>query len=175
LGLIYRVPRPVLAKRYGVSVDALYRHDKHLSPAQRAALMVAQKPTDIDLEALQRAESEGLIGQLVGQRARLQQLAEMALEAGDVKSAIAVERAVVANLELVGRLVGQLVVRHEVRNVLISADYIAVRSAILAALAPYPEAKLAVGRAAGRAGQSNASADQGSARPRLTAPSQARH
>jgi SAM-dependent methyltransferase len=35
------------------------RLTKHLSPAQRAALMVAQKPTDIDLERLRCARDRG--------------------------------------------------------------------------------------------------------------------
>jgi hypothetical protein len=147
---VYRVPSRVLALRFDVSADALKRHKKnHLSPQVAAAILAAQKPTEIDLEALQASESEGLLAQLVAQRARLQTYAEQALELGDTKAAVAVERSVIANLELVAKLLGQLVQRHEVRStsILISADYLALRQAIVKALQPFPDAARAVGAA----------------------------
>jgi hypothetical protein len=66
-----------------------------------------------------------------------------------VRSAVACERAITSNLELVGKLLGQLVQRHEVRttSVLISADYLEVRAALVNALQPFPEAARAVGAA----------------------------
>src|SRR5207249_4551474 len=108
-----------------------------------------QKPSEVDLEALERNEAEGLLAQLVMQRARLQQQGELALELGVVKAAVAVENAITGNLKLVAQLLGQLVQHHEVRrtSILISADYLALRSAILTALRPYPEAGRAVGQA----------------------------
>jgi hypothetical protein len=150
LALVHRVSCRILAARFEVSRDALRRHRRnHLSPQHAAALLAAQKPTDIDLEALQASESEGLLAQLVAQRARLQTYAEQALELGDTKAAVAVERSVIANLELVAKLLGQLVQHHEVRStsILISADYLALRQAIVTALLPYPEAARAVGAA----------------------------
>ena len=69
----------MLARRFGVSTDALYRHGRRHLPAQiRAAILAAQKPSEVDLEALQASESAGLLAQLV-QRARLQQQGELAL------------------------------------------------------------------------------------------------
>jgi hypothetical protein len=114
-----------------------------------AAILAAQKPTEVDLEALQASESEGLLSQLVVQRARLQSQSEMALELGDVRAAVAVENSIQSNLTLVAKLLGQLVQHHEVRStsVLISADYLALRSALVKALVPYPEAARAVGAA----------------------------
>jgi hypothetical protein len=63
--------------------------------------------------------------------------------------AIAAERAITSNLELVARLLGTIVQRHEVArtSILISADYLELRQAIVAALRPYPEAARAVGAA----------------------------
>ena len=150
IGLVHQVPHRVLAKRFGVSTDAIYRHGRrHLPPQARAAMLTALKPSEVDLEALQRSESEGILSQLVAQRARLQQHGEIAIELGDVRAAVAVEGAVTANLTLVAKLLGQLVQHHEVRStsLLISPDYIALRSAIVRALAPYPDASRAVGRA----------------------------
>jgi hypothetical protein len=119
------------------------------TPQVEAAILAAQKPTDIDLEALQTSESEGLLAQLVTQRARLQTHSEMATELGDVRSAVACERAITTNLELVGKLLGQLVQRHEVRStsLLVSPDYLQLRSALVTALQPFPEAARAVAHA----------------------------
>ena len=86
---------------------------------------------------------------IVAQRARLQTMGELAAELGDVKAAVATENAIRGNLELVAKLLGQLVQRHEVArtSILISADYLHLRQAIVAALKPYPEAARAVGQA----------------------------
>jgi len=150
IGLVHRVPVRVLALRFGISHYALHRHrHNHLTPQVAAAILAAQKPTEVDLEALQVSESEGLLSQLVAQRARLQTYAEQALDLGDTKAAVAVERATTSNLELVAKLLGQLVTRHEVRStsILISADYLALRAAIVKALQPFPDAARAVGKA----------------------------
>lgn len=150
VGLAHGIAHNALARRYGVSADAVGRHAaNHLSPAMRAAILTAQKPTAIDLEALQASEQEGLLHQLVHQRARLQQYVEMAVDFGDIKAAISAEGAITSNLALVGKLLGMIVQRHDVRStsLLISADYLAVRQAIVSALRPFPEAAQAVGAA----------------------------
>jgi len=53
------------------------------------------------------------------------------------------------NLELVGRLLQQFTVVHEVKrtSILVSPDYLQLRSVILQALRPFPEAARAVGQA----------------------------
>lgn len=139
-----------LAARFGVSPHAVWRHGKaHLTPAMRAAVLSAQRPTEIDLEALRITESEGLLSSLVAQRARLQAHSDLALEMGDIKAAVSVENSIRENLALVGKLLGMLVQHHEVRrtSILISADYLQLRAAILQALKPYPGAATAVSRA----------------------------
>ena len=80
-----------------------------MSPAVRAAILTAQAPSAIDLDKLQASESEGLLHQLVHQRARLQQLVGMATDFGDVKAAVSAEGAITANLQLVNaaRYAGQ--------------------------------------------------------------------
>jgi hypothetical protein len=139
-----------LADRFDVSKDAICRHAaNHLSPVQRAAILAQRKPTDIDLDALRTSESEGLLAQLVTQRARLQGHAELAASLGDVRGAVSAESAITGNLALVGKLLGQLVQVHDVRHtsILISADYIRLRTTIVQALRPFPDAAQAVGRA----------------------------
>jgi hypothetical protein len=143
IGMVHQVPFRTLGARFGLKPSTLYRHAKlHLPPQTRAAILAAQKPSEVDLEQLQRNEAEGLLSQLVTQRARLHQQAGLAAELGDVRGAVAVERAIIANLELVGRLLSQFTVHHEVthRSVLVSADYLQLRSALLTALRPHPAA-----------------------------------
>jgi hypothetical protein len=149
VGLVHGVSHRVLADRFGVSKDAVQRHSaNHLSPAQRAAILAQRKPTEIDLEQLRTSESESLLAQLVAQRARLQTHAELAASFGDVKGAVAAENSIQGNLTLVAKLLGQLAINHNVThtNILVSADYIKLRAAIVQALMPFPDARAAVGR-----------------------------
>ncbi|EAQ34556.1 hypothetical protein NB311A_06046 [Nitrobacter sp. Nb-311A] len=150
IGLTHGVAARVLGERFGLSKDAILRHARnHLTPAQRAAILSAQKPAAIDLDALRTAESEGLIASLVAQRARLLVKADFAAEHGDIKGSVAAENAITANLTLVAKLLGQLVQVHDVRhtNLLVSPDYLKLRSTLIAALKPFPEAARAVGAA----------------------------
>jgi hypothetical protein len=103
--------------------------------------MNAQAPTSVDLEALERSESEGLLCQLVAQRARLQAHIELASQIGDARLAIMAESRITQNLELVAKLLGQLVNRHETTHtsILLSPDYIRLRQILVETLRPYPE------------------------------------
>jgi hypothetical protein len=95
--------------------------------------------SDVDLEALQRCE--GILSQLVAQRARLQGHIEQAIELGDPRLAIMAEARITQNLELVAKLLGQLVNRHETTHtsILLSPDYICLRQILIETLRPYPE------------------------------------
>jgi hypothetical protein len=153
VGLAHGIAHNALARRFGVSPDAIGRHAaNHVSPAVKAAILTASAPSAIDLDALQASESEGLLNQLVHQRARLQQCVSMAVDYGDVKAAISAEAAITANLQLVSRLLGMLVnvSEHRSTSILISGDYLALRAALLKALKPFPEAAAAVGDALAR-------------------------
>jgi hypothetical protein len=133
--------RPV-AEQYQVHVDALYRHAKrHLSPAQRAAILTASSPAEIDVEALTKQESQGLLASLVAMRARLAAHAQACANAGDFKGSINSERVTLANLELVSKLVGQLISRSEVvtKNYLLTPGYMELRKVLIQELRPYPE------------------------------------
>src|SRR5262245_25649329 len=155
LGVVMRVPHEALARRFGtpdhpLSKDTIWRHSKnHLNAVQRAALMVAVRPADIDLDALKVSEGQSLLASLLHQRARLQQHIDLALEMGAPHIAVAAEGRITTNLELVSKLLGQLVNVHDVRHtsILISADYLALRQAITTALRRHPEAARDVARA----------------------------
>lgn len=150
IGLTHGTSANVLGARFQVSHDAILRHAKnHLTPQMRAAILSAQKPSAIDLEALRTSETEGLLAQLVASRARLHQHGDLALQIGDIKGCVAVETAITANLTLVAKLLGQLVNHHSVSHtsLLISPDYLKLRAVLADALRPYPEAARAVGAA----------------------------
>jgi len=139
-----------LSLRFECSADAIGRHAKaHLSPIQRAALLSATSPSEIDLATLSATESEGLLHQLVVQRGRLQNYAEVAASLGDIKAATSAEAVILSNLSTVGKLLGTLVQHHAVTHtsVLLSSDYLKLRSTLVDALRPFPAAALAVGRA----------------------------
>jgi hypothetical protein len=153
IGLVHQVSARVLGERFKLSKDAIHRHAaNHLTPPMRAAILAAQRPSAIDLDALRTSESEGLLAQLVVQRARLLQLGDMALDLGDVKAAVAVESQINANVTLVAKLLGQLVNHHSVShtNLLISPDYVKMRGVLMDALRPFPEAMRAVAAAVHR-------------------------
>lgn len=168
IGLVHKVPARALAARFDLSKDAIARHRAHLSPVQRAALLTASRtPTAIDLEQLRTTESEGLLSQLVAQRARLQQCAELALELADVRASVSAESGITANLALVGKLLGQLVTRHDVRHssVLLSPDYVRLRQALILALRPHAAAARAVSEALHRIEMEAATEIADSAKP----------
>lgn len=68
-----------------------------------------------------------------------------------IRTVIAAENAVSQNLQLSARLLGQLINISEHRqSLLISPDYVALRSALVIALKPFPEAAAAVAQALSR-------------------------
>jgi len=139
-----------LARRFGIPFDSIKRHARLHLPAQvRAALAVAMAPSKIDLAALQESESQGLLASLVAQRARLQVTAGMAMDMQDLKTVVSCESAITGALALTAKVLGLIVQKHETRStsILISADYLAMRAAIVAALRPFPTAARAVGEA----------------------------
>jgi hypothetical protein len=147
---VAKVSSPVIAARFGVSRDSVKRHrQRHLSAVQAAALATAMKPSAVDLEALQRSEGESLLGQLLAQRATLQTYGQTAFEAKNYQAAISAERGVTANLDLLSKVLGLIITKHEVRStsLLISPDYLALRHALVEALRPFPDAMAAVGKA----------------------------
>jgi hypothetical protein len=149
IALVHKVPLRVIGKRHGCSFHALHRHRRHhVSAATAAAILTAAHPAEIDLEALRKSESEGLLSALLCQRARLQQQADMALELGSIHVAVAAERAITESLRLTAQLTDQLVQHHQVShvNVLVSEDYLALRHALMQALRPHPAAARDVSR-----------------------------
>jgi hypothetical protein len=150
LALVAKVPTSVIAKRFDVSNASVKRHGwNHLTATQAAALATALKPSAIDLDALRESEGSSLLGQLLAQRATLQTIGQTAFEAGQYAAAIGAERAVTANLDLLSRVLGLIITKHQTTSthLLISPDYLALRAALVEALRPHPAAMADVAKA----------------------------
>jgi hypothetical protein len=145
LGLARGVSVRALARRYQVPRDALYRHKaNHLPPQLRAALIVGPD-LDIDLNKLRETESQSLLANLVNLRGRLFSSLDVAEECRDGNMLARVAGQLHNNLELTGKLLGDLSSGHSnVTNILIAPQYVELRIGLVDALAPFPEAARAV-------------------------------
>lgn len=135
-----------IARKYDVHEVALYKHRKKLPPQLKAAFIGRLLKPGVDLEKLKTEESEGLLQSLAQQRARLLLAQDQALEDCNAQAIATLAAGIHRNLELVGRYLGELQ-QHTTRtvvNVLVSAEYLQLRNALLRALTPFPEARRAV-------------------------------
>jgi hypothetical protein len=132
-----------ISRRYKLSTDAIYRHrTNHLSAALRAKLL-AGPDSDIDLDRLRETESQSLLSNLVTLRHRLFASLDTAEEVGDGTMISRLAGQLHQNLEITGKLLGDLVVGSTtINNVLVMPQYVELRVALVKALAPYSEAKV---------------------------------
>jgi len=99
----------------------------------------------IDLDRLKEAESQSLLANLVALRHRLFAALDAAEEYQDGGMLTRVASALHANLELTGKLLGDLGVGSTTNvNVLVMPQYVELRVALVQALASHPEARQAV-------------------------------
>jgi transposase-like protein len=137
-----------IAKKFGVHEGALYRHRKELPPQLKAAHLANFLKPGEDLEKLKTQESESFLQNLAQQRARLLMVQDAALESDDAQAVATLAGRIHQNLEIVGKYLGELQ-QHSTKtvlNVMVSAEYLALRAALVRALQPYPEARAAVAR-----------------------------
>jgi hypothetical protein len=139
-------PLQRIAKKYNISKDAAWRHRKKLPRALKAALAAhALRPAE-DLERLRMEESEGLLGHLAAQRARLLISQDAALEMEQFGLVAQLASGIHRNIELVGKYLGEFA-SHSVQttvSILVAPEYLTMRAALLRALAPFPDARRAV-------------------------------
>jgi hypothetical protein len=122
-----------LVAEYRVSKDALSRHNAtHVPPA----VAKAQQAEDVQ-------QALDVLSQLKAINGTCLQILSDARRAGDTSTALKAADRVLRQLEFQARLLGEIDDRPQV-NILISAEWTGVREALLAALRPYPEARLAV-------------------------------
>jgi hypothetical protein len=65
------------------------------------------------------------------------------VQANDLRTALVAVREARGNLELIGKLLGELDAGPAL-NVLVAPEWVSIRAGLLAALGPYPEARAAV-------------------------------
>src|SRR5262245_31244727 len=147
LALARGVSVTVLARRYDLGTDSIYRHRANHLPATVRAKLLAGPEIEIDLDQLRESESQSLLANLVALRHRLFASLDVAEECGDANMVSRITSQLHRNLEITGQLLGDLGIGSTTVNVLIQPQYIELRVALVQALAAFPEAKLAVAQA----------------------------
>ena len=118
---------------FRVSEDALWRHREDHLPATLAKAA----------EAAEAARADDLLAEVRDLKARALGILDTAEAAGDLRAAVAAIREARGCIELLAELAHELD-RRPVLNVLLLPEWLQVRSALLEALQPYPEARTAV-------------------------------
>jgi hypothetical protein len=131
--LVNHRPYRNIAAQFRLSTSALVRHhDDHLPEA----LTKAKAAADV-------AQADDLLAQLRALRSKAMALLLAAEKSGDIRTALAGVREARVTLELLLEL-SQRIDRRPTLNLLVAPEWLATRSALLDALAPYPEARSAV-------------------------------
>ena len=131
--LVGGVPYRSVAKRFGLSESAVYRHKTDHLPAH---LLKAR-------EVEEAAQADDLLDQVRNLQRHALAILERAEKAGDLRTALAAISQARGNLELLGKLAGELDERPVV-NLNISPEWLELRAAIVGALEPHPGAHRAV-------------------------------
>jgi transposase-like protein len=134
--LVTGAPYRSVAKRFGLSESAVYRHKTEHLPAH---LLKAR-----EVEEVARADS--LLEQVRHLQAHALDILERAEKTGDLRTALAAISQARGNLELLGKLAGELDERPVV-NLTVSAEWLELRAVIVGALEPHPAAHTAVVKA----------------------------
>ena len=129
-----------IASQFDVSTAAVRRHEAEHLPE---SLAMAQ-------EAREVAHGDDLLAQVVDLQQRTLAILTQAEKKGDGRLALSAIAEARRNLELLGKLAGELQQEGTVNvNLVFAAQWVELRTTILQALAPYPEARLAVAEAVG--------------------------
>ncbi len=131
--LVARQPFRTIADQFGVSKTALLRHyDDHLP----SSLVKAQQATEA-------AQADALLAQVVDLRDKALGVLEQAEASEDLRTAVSAIREARGCVELLGKLAGQLKDSPTI-NVILMPEWRELQTAILKALAPHRDARLAV-------------------------------
>src|SRR5918993_1258735 len=134
--LVTVFPYRSIAKRFKLSEGGVYRHKTEHLPAH---LLKAKEVEEI-------AQADDLLEQVRQLQAHALDILERAEKAGDLRTALVAISQARENLELLGKLAGQLDERPVV-NLNVSPEWLELRAVIVGALEPHPAAHSAVLRA----------------------------
>ncbi len=125
-----------IASQYNFSYRAVKRHkDNHLNKKLAKAKEVQEV-----------VHANSLLGQVRDLQMRALNILDAAEGSGDLRTALTAIKETRGCLELLGKLAGELQAG-QVVNVLVSPQWVTLRSVILESLEPFPEARLAVASA----------------------------
>jgi len=139
--LVSGAPYRSVAKRFDLSESAVYRHKTEHLPAH---LLKAREVEEV-------AQADDLLEQVRHLQTHALDILEQAEKAGDLRTALAAISQARWNIELLGKLAGELDERPVV-NLNISPEWLELRAVIVGALEPHPVAHSAVLRALESAG-----------------------
>jgi hypothetical protein len=131
--LVTGAPYRSVAKRFELSESAVYRHKTEHLPAH---LLKAREVEEV-------AQAEDLLEQVRHLQAHALDILERAEKTGDLRTALAAISQARGNLELLGKLAGELDERPVV-NLNVSTEWLELRAVIVGALEPHPAAHRAV-------------------------------
>src|SRR5215208_1564045 len=131
--LVSGAPYRSVAKRFGLSESAVYRHKTEHLPAH---LLKAR-------EVEEAARADDLLAQVRNLQTHALDILERAEKSRDLRSALSAISQARGNLELLGKLAGELDERPVV-NLNISPEWLELRAVIVGALEPHPAAHRAV-------------------------------
>jgi hypothetical protein len=132
--LVAGVSAAEIAGRYRtIGERAIRRHRSNHLPEKLAKAHEAQAV----------AQADDLLDQVRDLQERALDILDKAEEAGELRTALSAIREARGNLELLAKLLGELD-EHPVTNVLVSAEWVTVRTAMMETLDRYPEARVAV-------------------------------
>jgi len=134
--LVTGAPYRGVAERFGLSESSVYRHKSEHLPAH---LLKAKEVEDV-------ARADDLLEQVRNLQAHSLDILERAEKTGDLRTALAAISQARGNLELLGKLAGELDERPVV-NLNVSPEWLELRTVIVAALEPHPVAHRDVLRA----------------------------
>lgn len=130
VALVHREPYRHIASRHHVSTGALQRHSREHLPA----LLVKA------YEATERDDAEDLAGEVIKVKEDVHRLMERAEEEGDIRAALLGCDKALKALELRAKI-EQLIQTTPIFNIHMNTEWIELRTAILQALEPHPEAR----------------------------------
>jgi hypothetical protein len=129
-------PYRSIAKRFGLSESAVYRHKTEHLPAHLSKARAANEV----------AQADNLLDQVRNLQGHALDILERAEKTGDLRTALAAISQARGNLELLGKLAGELDERPVV-NLILSPEWLELRTVIVGALEPHPAAHRAILRA----------------------------
>ena len=139
--LVEGIAFPALVAEYRVSKDALSRHKANHLPAK---LVLAEKAEEV-------AQADDLLDQVRDLQGRALAILDKAEATGELRTALSAIREARGNLELLAKLLGELSDAPQI-NLTVSPEWLELRTTIITALDPHPQARESVLRALDEAG-----------------------